>query len=447
MAGLAKPRLRMVDRSEAVPEISIDDLLPPDHPARDIWEYVQALDLSKVLDAIRAVEGVCGRNATDPHLLLSLWMYATCDGVGSARALDRLVHEHSAYRWLAGGVSINYHLLSDFRSCQGELLDGLLKAHVAALLHQGLVDLKCVAQDGLRVRASAGAGSFRRAATIEECAQAVAEQLEALRRQDGEDANAPTRRQRASRERQARARLARLAQAQVVAAELTAKQAERARQHPKEAKAKGTDGKLGRGSTTDPEARRMKMPDGGYRPGYNVQGATTVGTGIVVAVDVTNQGSDGGLLGPMLERIEAAHGAAPAEALVDGGYASKEDVEAAHARGTTVYAPLKQAAADLQKGRDPHAPKRGDQAGMTALRARMGTADGKAKYKLRAQTAEWTNAGMRQRGLYQVRVRGLAKVRAVVLLQALVHNLLQTVRLWAARGLRPAWRTTLRPAI
>lgn len=442
-----KPRLRQVDRDQVIPEAILDELVSPDHPVRTIWDYVGTLDVSPLLATIKAVEGVPGRNATDPKILLAVWMWAVCDGIGTARAVEALCRDHAAYRWLAGGVSLNYHLLATFRSSHEAALNRFLEAHVSALLQQGLIELACVAQDGMRTRASAGAGSFRRAATIEECRKLVAQQIEQLKRQEGEPPDAVSRRQQAARQRHARERAERLEAARQTAAELGAKQSLRVRLHPKEADERKTKDKPPRASTTDPEARRMKMPDGGIRPGYNVQCATTTDTGIIVGVAVTNQGSDGGLLGPMLEAIEQSYQRKPAQVLVDGGYSSRDDVEAAHRNGIAVYTPLKNEREELAAGKDPYAPKSQDKAGMQALRARMATAEAKELYKQRASTAEWVNAEMRQRGLYGVSVRGLSAVRAVVLLQALVHNLWQTVRLLNARASEWTWAGTLRAEI
>ena len=439
-----KLRLRTADRTHIMPAIPLDQLVPPDHPVRDIWNYVCAVDLTPLEACIKAVEGVPGRNATDPRILLALWMWATTDGVGSARSLDALCGEHNTYRWLCGGVTLNYHTLASFRSSHGAILEGFLEAHVSALLHHGIIDLSCVAQDGMRTRASAGSGSFRRAASIEECQKLVREQIEELKRQDDEPLDAVARRQQKARLRHAKERAERLEAAATVAAELGVKQATRAKQHPAEAQQRKTQDKPPRASTTDPEARRMKMPDGGTRPGYNVQCATTTDTGIIVAVDVTNQGCDGGLMGVMLDQIEESYETKPESYLVDGGYSSKADVESAHKREITVYAPLKNEQKDLELGKDPHAAKGGDGAGVKAWRERMGKPESKELYKKRASTAEWVNAGMRQRGLYQVGVRGLLKVRAVVVLQALVHNLWQTKRLLSKKPEVWSWVGILR---
>ena len=165
-AGGGIPRLRRANRHQVVVRaVALDQLLPEDHQARLVWEYVDGLDFTSLYERILAVEGWAGRRPADPKILMALWLYATLQGVGSARQLDRLCRDHVAYQWICGDVSMNYHTLSDFRTDHAEFLDKLLSESVAVLMHEGLVDLKRVAQDGMRVRASAGAASFRRGAT------------------------------------------------------------------------------------------------------------------------------------------------------------------------------------------------------------------------------------------------------------------------------------------
>ena len=120
-----KPRVRSADRRQLrlVPT-NLDALLPEDHQARSVWAYVERLDLSALYAAIAAVEGRAGRPATDPRILLSLWVFATIEGVGSARALDRLCEEHVAFRWICGGVTMNHTTLAEFRTANLKGLQG-----------------------------------------------------------------------------------------------------------------------------------------------------------------------------------------------------------------------------------------------------------------------------------------------------------------------------------
>jgi transposase len=237
----------------------LENLLDEDHQARLVWDFAVGVDLSPLYQQIRSVEGGPGHPAIDPRICFALWLYATLEGVGSARALTWLCQHHNAFRWLRGGVSVNYHTLSDFRSAHADFLDRVLTHSVALLREQDLVDLNRVAQDGLRVRACAGAASFHRRRTLEEHLHEAREQMRRLKEElDEGDAAAPSRRQAAARERAARERAERLQQALARLPELEAR---------KQAGAKDES----RASGTDPEAKVMKMAAGGYRLAFNVQ--------------------------------------------------------------------------------------------------------------------------------------------------------------------------------
>ena len=410
------PRVLRPDRTQLeLRPVDLEGLLPPDHRARIVWEFVEGLDLSPLYVEIRAVEGHAGRPAIDPAILMALWLYATVEGVGSARAVARLCEEHDAYRWICGGVAVNYHTLADFRVAHTEYLDAQLTTSVATLLAEGLVTLTRVAQDGVRVRASAGAASFRRRGRLEACLAEATAQVEALWREVQDDPGAMARRQEAARTRAAEERRQRVARALAQLPEVEAK---------KKADEKGT----ARVSTTDSEARVMKMADGGFRPAFNGQFATDTAAQVIVGVDVGNAGSDLGQLAPMVEQLQTRHGRGPAEMLVDGGFAAHDDLIAV-ARpevGCTVYAPVPE---PRDPTRDRHQPRPGDPEAIARWRERMGTEAAKTIYKERAATSECVNAIARNRGLRQFLVRGLAKVRAVLLWFALAHNLMRAVAL------------------
>jgi transposase len=423
------PRLRAVERCQMeVRCASLDQLLPPDHTARVVWAYVEGLDITLLLEPIKAVAGRVGRDANDPRVLLALWLFATIDGVGSARELDRLCEEHLAYQWLCGGMTVNYHSLSDFRKDHLAFLDRLLTDGVATLLHEGLIELQRVAQDGMKVRASAGAASFRREKSLRVCLQEAEQQVAALRNQVDEDATAATRRQQAARERAARERQQRVQEALAERQKLL-----ELRERQKKEKGIKFEPEELRTSTTDPEARKMKMADGGTRPAYNVQFATTTGSGVIVGVDVTNSGGDGGQMGPMLEQMQERYQKKPEEMLIDGGFTTHADIEAAHAEGVKVFGPIKEEEKQKEKGIDPYKPKPRDGPGVGSWRQRMGTAEAKTIYRERAATAEWANAHARNRGFYQVLIRGQQKVLCVALLYALAHNLLRAETLRRAK--------------
>jgi transposase len=424
-----KPRLRVPIRDQIEMRwASLDELLEADHPVRIVWAAVCKLNLSSWLNDIKAVERHVGRNATDPRLLLALWVYSTLKGIGSARELDRLCRECLPYQWLCGGVSVNYHMLSDFRSQGGDKWDELLTQIVAVLLDADLVKMDRVAQDGMKVRASAGKSSFGRQARLEECLKEARQQVETLKQLAEEDGDELSRRQRAARERAARERQQRIEEAMRQREEL---------QQQREASAKKSGRKVdeARASTTDPETRVMKFADGGYWPGYNIQFATDTGSGVIAGVELTNDGTDKEQLPPMLDQLDERYDRVPAEALVDGGFATVNAIDQATARKCTVYAPLKDEEKQSAAGKDPHARKEGDSDAVADWRSRMGTEAAKLLYRLRCQTAEWVNAQCRNRGLRHMPVRGLARCRNVALLFAIAHNLVVGERLRAVKAI------------
>ncbi len=410
------PRLREPKRDQIeLRAVDIESLIGEDHPARIIWAYVAGLDLSELEDRIKARGDRPGHPAISPRLLLALWLVATSDGVGSARTLERLCNSHDVYRWLCGGVSVNYHTLSDFRVGCAELLDRLLTEHLAALAEAGLVDIDTLAQDGVRIRASAGAASFRREATLDRLLATAQAVVDELKREVDARSDASNKRIKAAKERAARERNKRVKAAQAALGEI-----KRQRQEREEKRGNGKKPKEPRASTTDAEARVMKMADGGFRPGYNVQVASAAGEQIVVAAEVCNTGSDRGLMRPMLERLHARNGRFPKCHLVDGGFTSAQDIEWAHVEEIEVYCPPTQS----KHGTDPYLPRRGDGPGILAWRARMGSEAGKARYRTRS-ICECIHARWRNWNLRQLTVRGIEKVRAVVLCYALTNNILQ----------------------
>src|SRR5512135_1731750 len=287
-----RPRLRTAHRDQIVFRAApLDDLIPDDHPARLVWDYVEGLDLSPLYDRIKAVERGPGRAPIDPKILMALWLYATIDGVGSARQLDELCRTHAAYQWIVGDVPVNYHTLADFRCDHVALLDDLLTKGLATLLAEGLVDLNQVAQDGMRVRASAGAASFRRRPTLEEAYEQARSQVDALRDELQSDPAGADRRRKAAQKRAARERAERVKNALDHLPELEAKKTPQEKNQA-------------RCSTSDAEATVMKMADGGFRPAYNFQFATDTATQMIAGVAVETSGSDAGQMVPMADQVE-----------------------------------------------------------------------------------------------------------------------------------------------
>lgn len=418
---LGKPRLLEPQRDQMeLRSMDIDSLIGEDHAARAIWDYAEALELSELEDAIKAREGTPGHPAITPRLLLAVWLYATSDGVGSARALARLCESHDAYRWLMGGVSVNYHTLSDFRVNNGELLDRLLTENVATLAACGLIDLDRLAQDGVRVRASAGAASFRRRKTLEEHLARAHEVVQQLKREVHDDPAASNQRIRAARERAARERVEKVAAAIKTLGEVEAQRERRMKTNRKQTEKQ----KEPRASTTDAQVRTIKMADGGFRPAWNMQVVSVVGTPIVVGVKPSTIGSDRGLMRPMLEKIRKCFDRLPGRHLADGGFAAADDIEWAHNEGVDVYCPPTKP----KNGSDPFEPRAKDGPGVLAWRSRMKSDEGKAQYRDRA-ICECIHARWRNWDLVYLNVRGEAKVIAVMLWHALANNILQADRM------------------
>jgi transposase len=418
-----QPRLREPVRDQVeLRAVDLEALLPADHPARVIWAYVQRLDLSVLEESVRARAHGPGQAPVSPRLQLALWLFATSQGVGSARALARLCESHDAYRWLCGGVSVNYHSLSEFRTAHPELLEQLLVEHVASLSVAGVIDLDEVVQDGVRVRASAGTSSFRRQKKLYKELRRARRLVEHLRDENDDDPDASNRRIKAAQDRAASEREVRVEAALRQLAEIKAHRARRGRENRNNRK-KGSKRSEPRASTTDPQARVMKMADGGFRPAYNCQVASVAEGQIAIAVDVTNVGSDRGLMRPMQERLADLYGCAK-RYLVDGGFNKNEDIEWAASQGIKVYGPP----ANSKHGTDPYAPRPEDGPGMTAWRKRMKSPHGKSVYKRRAP-GECINARFRNWGLRQFILRGREKVLTVMRWFALANNVLAGYRL------------------
>lgn len=412
-APAGAPRLIRAQRAQLyLRTCDYESLLPDDHLARLLWTAVERLDLSAFLARIEARENEPGHPAIDPAIVITLLLYGRCEGIVNARALERRCECDDAYRWICGGVSVNHHLLSDYDSKLHAEVDGLFNQLLAVLLHQGLVSLERTTHDGTRVRASAGAASFRREKTLQDCLMEAKAHLAEVKQQPAPDARTA-----AARERAARERVERLQQA---LAEL-----------PKVREAKRTAEEMAeaRVSTTDPEARVMKMADGGFRPGYNVQLAADPKSRVVTGVGVTNIGSDSGQTPSMLNDIERRTGERPSEYLADGGFVNTDAITQAAREGTTVYAPVP---APRKENTDRYAPKPTDSPEVAAWRARMATPEAKELYKQRASTIELVNADLKgHRGLEQLAVRGTKKVLTSVLWTALAYNLMHAIKLGA----------------
>ena len=403
-----------------------DDLVRALHPVRTVMAVVEKLDVSGFCEPIRAREGIAGRDATDPRLLVGLWLYGCVRGIGSARELARRCDESAPFRWLCGGVSVNHRLLSDFRTDHAEALDALFTQVLVTLVDKKLVRVSRISQDGVRIRVSAGSSSFRREERLQQLLVQAQQQVLELGKQLESPAQsaAVTTRQKAARKRAAESRQRRLEQAIAQLPELKKKQAEAA-QRPGQGKCGDQiRARQPRVSTTDAATRGMKMANGGFNPAANVQLATDTESRAILGVAVSNEGSDSaGLSEPMRQQVEQRTGGKVEQHLVDGGYLRMEDIVDAHQQGVELFVPPKPARNPQNRGHELE-PKPSDSEAIGAWKQRMGSEEGKKIYKQRAATSETVNAELRTyRGLVPLTVRGLNKIKCVALWCALAYNL------------------------
>ena len=413
--------------------IDIEGLLAGDHRARMVWAFIEGLNLEPLYELIKSREGEAGRPPADPAVVLALWLYASLEGVGSARELARLCERDAAYRWLCGGVAVNHHGLADFRVAHGEFLDGLLSESIAAMVVEGLVDLDEVTVDGTKVKASAGKGSFAGENKIARVERLAAERVARLKAEIEADPGASTRRRRAAEERAADDIAERAQRARAALDRLKAEKAERAKRHAKEEAKKGEP----KASLTDPDARRMRFADGSVKAGYNVQLAASA-TGMVVSVMATDRRNDAGMAVPMVDDIKRRYGRVPKRLLVDTNYAPADDIVALASRegdGVLVYAPPPEERADVKpETLKRRATERAKEApALKDWRQRMDTAQGQSIYRSRKRI-ELVNAHMKNRGFERLNLRGLLKAKIVALWHALAHNILVAHRLRLAKA-------------
>lgn len=418
------PRVLRPDREQLYWDmVDLESQIEADHLVRVVWAFVERLDLAALYAAIRARDDVAGRPTADPKVLLALWLYATAEGIGSARALERLCRSHAAYRWLCGGVPVNYHGLSDFRAGHGDLLDRVLTESVTSLAAEGLISLEEAALDGTKLAANAGRSSFRDQEGLARFEAAAHQRVQRLRAEVEQDPTASERRRAAAQERAACEVAARAAAARRKLAALQEEKRERAKTHSKAETGK----KEPQASTTDPDARVMKMADGGFRPAYNLLLATAPEGQIILGLAPTDRRNESGLATPMMEQLERRYGRRPARLLLDTRLSTQAEIVAfaGHPQGATqVYSPPppETAEAKAETARKRAWLRRHEPAALQEWRARMASAAGQLVYAHR-RLAETVNGQLKNHGLRRLVLRGFAKVRCEVLLHAIAHNL------------------------
>src|SRR5882724_6047084 len=484
-ASPVQPRVKPVDRCQLTWQmLDVERLIEPDHAARAIWELVGRLKLEGFYAPIEAVEGSAGRTPWDPRLLVSLWIYAYSRGISSAREIARRCTYEPAFQWLCGLGEVNHHTLSDFRVGHDASLRELFVQVLGVLSSEGLVSLERVMHDGTRIKACAGADSFRREERLKKHLGAARKRVEAM----GDPREEQPARKRAAQERAVRERQQRLEEVQKV------RQAKRA------------DKEQARASQSDPQARVMKQSNGGYAPSYNVQLSTEASNRIIVGAGVSQSGSDYGQLIGAVARIEANLAKKPGQLVVDGGFTTRENIMSMAEQGIDFFGSLPEpnpssAGQQRQRGvsekfyldkfsydaqQDIYRCPAGESLtpkgrefcpgvvlhkyvakaevcgvcqfrsqccpgnqhhGRSVVRAvhspvvrqfaqKMQTEAAKAIYRQRGAVAEFPNAWIKDKlGLRQFRLRGLIKVRLEILWAALTYNIQQWIRL--------SWRTKL----
>jgi transposase len=423
---LGTPRMRLADRSQVGMHFCcIDELVAGDHQVRMIWDAVCQMDLSGFAAPLKAREFTEGRPANDVRVMVGLWLWAAKNNVARGRVLARLCETDLSFKWMCGGLSMNYHTLNDFRVGHQDALDELFTATLGRLMHAGLVQVTRISQDGLRVRASAGTGSFHRRPTLEKClAEAEAHLADLRKRQDSarsdgggnEESESPDA---GDHGKALEVALAsdRLDRVKAALAQMPEVEASKAKRHSKpESPA--------RVSTTDPEARVMKMPNGGFNPAFNVQLASDPDSRAIVGVSVSNSGADAPLSEPMRQQVEQRTGQKVSEHLIDGGYVNLDVIDSAAAEKVILYMPVPQPNKNA-KEQDRYARRKDDSDAVADWRARMNSEQAKEIYQQRASTSETINADLRTfRGISPFAVRGIAKATCVALWSALVYNIL-----------------------
>lgn len=489
-------KLRRVDRRQTTMlTLDVEALIGPDHKARAIWELVGRLDLRGFTAGVKTREGQAGREAWDPQLLVSLWVYAYSEGISSAREIEREMEWEPGFQWLGGLAKVNHHSLSDFRVEHQAALDQLFVELLGLLEHEGCLSLERVMHDGTKIRAQAGADTFRRERTVQEHlerARAVVAQMGDPREEKGE-------KERRSRKQAAQERAARERQERV-------ERAYQELQTVQQGQQKAAEKQAVRVSLTEPEARLMKHGDNAIAPSYNAQITTDAVQKIIVGVHLSQSSSDAQSLAPALAEVEQNLGRRPEQVVVDGGFTNRDTIVACATQQTDLIGslpdPAERSAAAMKsagidpafapghfvretegdglrcpagcrlkflrqnkkrdnlyrqyqaRGEDcqgcayqrqccPKHPERGrvvsilveERVEVAEFRKKMETPEAKAIYRQRGPVAEFPNACLKEKlGVRKFRVRGLVKAGMELLWASLTYNVMVWIRLcWRPR--------------
>jgi transposase len=477
-----RPLVRFVNRQQmSWCAVDVERLIGEDHPARAIWTLVGRLDLTAFYEGIASSAEEGGRPAFDPQLLISLWVYAYSQGIGSAREVARRCDYDPAFQWLTGLDEVNHHTLADFRVDKQKELDGLFTEVLAALSKEGLITLEQVMQDGTKIKALASTRSYQREGTIQG-------HLERARQRVAEMGD-PRNEESSPKVKQAQARARREQQERLESA-LAELQKLQVRKSGEKAKSEA------RVSTSDAQARVMKQSDGGLSLSFNAQISTDAAQGLIVDVAVTQEANDSAQLLPAVDRLEQRLQKKPQQMVADGGYTTRDNIEKMAGReidflgsmrwedvpsGASlpnrlppsaflyqpesnhyvcpegkvlypqgrckqgpglVYYRYEAKAEDCQscvrkpeccpdnekRGRSVARPE--ESAVVIAFRKKMASQEAQAQYRRRGRVVEFCHAWIKSKlGLRQFHVRGLKKVQMEMLWACLTYNLQQWIRL------------------
>jgi len=397
----------------------LDSLLPHDHLARSIWDFVEKMDISPCFSHISTFIGREGRSTTSPKILLALWLYSILDGNSSARKLEILCKNHNAYKWIVGGAPINRTQLAEFRSNDPMKFEDLLTNCLAVMLKAGLIKDTDFSQDGTRIKANAGLSSFRKEESLLKLKEEISAYIKQLSTE--ESTNGYERREKEKKAALAIDRLKRIDEA----LDTLKREREIKKENSKKNHEQITETDLAnvRASMTDPVVRKMKMGDGGYRLAYNTQFATGMDSMVIYGVDIVttlDQGTASRMMAKVHSRLTKLGMLLPKNWIGDAAYSGKDDINAAAELfpNCRYFAPpqgCKEEEAKKHKKTDSEAIKK--------WRDQIGSDDVKKMYKKRSSTAEFSNAQIKNHGLKEFRVRGLLKVKGMALLHAIAQNL------------------------
>jgi transposase len=400
----------------------LDELVPEDHKVRQVWDFVSNMDLSACFLDIYTFRDYVGRSKIDPKILLTLWIYSILDGNSSSRKLEELCLNHDVYKWICGGVSVSRTTLAEFRSINPRKFDDLLTKCLAVMVKHNLLSDSDFSQDGTRVKANAGYNSFRSEDSLKDLEAQVAKYIDELKDEEKSSDNPYEKRKLAEKLRRADEKKNRIKAAlENIEEARCAKIINGTRNNNKPTE---EDLVKVRASTTDPDVRKMKMGDGGFRLAYNVQFGTGLDSRVIYGVEVVKTNDPGTpprLMNQVQERLKKLNIVEGLKNwIADSAYSSKIDIKtAANLFPKCFYfAPAKP-----QKGIDPKVHLKTDCDDLRAWRDSIGSDYVKEIYKKRCSTAEFSNMHVKNQALKEFSVRGLVKVRGMAVLHAIAQNI------------------------